>query len=92
MPKRRPPRRKRTARPPLPRPAGTAAAHAVTPLGEGAVVVAPAPPAQPPRERERTVTRFTTRDYTYVGRELRRIVILATAIIIAIVVLSFFLP
>lgn len=58
-------------------------------------MVAPAAPAaEPPvrRERERHVTRFTTRDYTYVRRELRRIVVLATAVIIAIVVLSFFLP
>jgi len=92
MPKRRPPRRKRTSRPPLPRPAGAAAAPVVTPLGQGAVIAAPPQPAGPARERERTVTRFTARDYTYVRRELRRIVILATAIIIAIVVLSFFLP
>jgi len=64
----------------------------VTPLGQGAAVVAPASVAEPRKERERTVTRFTARDYTYVRRELRRIAILAAAIIVAIVVLSFFLP
>jgi hypothetical protein len=55
----------------------------------------PAGPAlvrRPEPARERSVTRFTTRDYGYVRRELRRIVILATAIIIIIVVISFFLP
>ena len=92
MPKRRPSRRKRTARPPLPQRPGATATPAVTPIGPRAVVVAPPRAAEPPRERERTVTRFTARDYTYVGRELRRIAILAVAIIIAIVVLSFFLP
>jgi hypothetical protein len=51
-----------------------------------------APAPAEPRERERSVTRFTTRDYSYVRRELARILILATAIIIAIVVISFFLP
>jgi hypothetical protein len=48
--------------------------------------------APAPRTSESTVTRFTTRDYAYVRREVRRIVILATAIIITIVVLSLFLP
>lgn len=48
--------------------------------------------APAPRARESTVTRFTTRDYAYVRKDLRRIVILATAIIVTIVVLSFFLP
>ena len=93
MPKRRPPRRKRSAaRPPLPRPAATPIAPVVTPLGEGAAVVAPAAPAPLRKEGERSVTRFTARDYSYVRRELRRIAILAVAIIIAIVILSFFLP
>jgi len=49
-----------------------------------------------PRTAERTaepsVTRFSARDYSYVRRELLRIAVLATAIVIAIVVLSFFLP
>jgi hypothetical protein len=42
--------------------------------------------------REPSVTRFTARDYTYVRKELQRIAILAGAIIIVIIVLSFFLP
>ncbi len=49
-----------------------------------------------PSAREATLepsaTRFTSRDYTFVRRELQRIVVLAAAIIVAIVVLSFFLP
>lgn len=90
MPRRRPSRRKRVTRPPLPQPARPAAAP-VVPLGQGTVIAAPAPRApEPPRER--SATRFTVRDYTYVRRELRRIVILATVVVIAIVVISFFLP
>ena len=57
-------------------------------------VAAPVPVA-PPEERaprERPVTRYSTRDYSYVARDLRRIVIVATAIFITIIVLSFFLP
>ena len=88
MPRRRPPRRKRVTRPPLPQPA---AAAPVVPLGQGAVIAAPAPRASAP-PRERSATRFTARDYTYVRRELRRIVILATVVIIAIVIISLFLP
>ncbi len=50
-------------------------------------------PATPPPAPEPTVTgRLSARDYSYVQRELVRVVILATGIIIAIVVLSFFLP
>jgi hypothetical protein len=45
-----------------------------------------------PSASEPSVTRFTQRDYTYVKRELQRIAILAVVIILAIVVLSFFLP
>lgn len=48
--------------------------------------------APPIAAHEPSVTRFTARDYTYVRRELQRIAILASAIIIAIIVLSFFLP
>jgi hypothetical protein len=32
------------------------------------------------------------RDYTYVSRVVRRVLVLATAVLITIVVLSFFLP
>jgi hypothetical protein len=33
-----------------------------------------------------------TEDYAYVMKDMRRIVVLATAIIVAIIILSFFLP
>ena len=89
MPKRRPPRsrRRRTQAPPLP-PIGaaTAAARPITPRP---VAVAREPSE---RAREPSVTRFSARDYTYVRREVQRIAVLALAIIIAIIVLSFFLP
>jgi hypothetical protein len=64
----------------------------VAPAAAAAAAAPAAAPVEPRKERERPVTRFTARDYTYVRRELRRIVILAAAITIAIVVLSFFLP
>ena len=44
------------------------------------------------RVRERSARRQMSEDYGYVRKDLRRIVVLATAVIIAIVVLSFFLP
>jgi hypothetical protein len=49
-----------------------------------------APPAAPVRER--AFNRFTARDYTYVRRELLRIAVLAVCIVIALVIISFFLP
>ena len=42
--------------------------------------------------RERSLGRFTARDYTYVRRELTRILIFAAAMLVLIFVLSFFLP
>ena len=55
-------------------------------------VTAPSPAAPAP-DREPAVThRLSARDYSYVQRELVRVVVLATGIIITIVVLSFFLP
>ncbi len=51
-----------------------------------------ASPEAPAPNREPSVTRLSTRDYSYVQRELVRVAILATGIIGAIVVLSFFLP
>lgn len=62
------------------------------PPAPAASTVAAGPAPERPREREASVTRFTGRDYTYVRRELWRIAVLATAIVILIVVLSFFLP
>jgi hypothetical protein len=53
--------------------------------------MAPAPTPAPTR-REPSVTRFSARDYGYVRRELQRIAVLATGIVVLIVVLSFFLP
>jgi hypothetical protein len=62
---------------------------AVQPVAAPAPVPAPTPGAAP---RERSISRFSARDYSYVRRELLRIVILAVAIMITLVVLSFFLP
>jgi len=55
-----------------------------------AVPTPAAPTAEPVRER--SLSRFTARDYSYVRRELIRIVIIAAAMLILILVLSFFLP
>jgi hypothetical protein len=58
-------------------------------------VVGPAltpPPSAVEAPRERSLSRFSARDYTYVRRELLRIAVLAVAIFVLIVVLSFFLP
>lgn len=86
MPRERTPRsRRRRGRRPQPGP-GAAPPRPKTPT------VATQQAAETPSEREPSVTRFSAHDYTYVRRELQRIVILAAAIIIAIVVLSFFLP
>ena len=103
MPKRKPTRSQRRRAPGgyAPRPAppspppstpGPLALDPLTPLSSAGI--APAIPAERVREhsRERQITRFTARDYSYVKREMVRIAILATAIIIAIVVVSFFLP
>jgi hypothetical protein len=49
-------------------------------------------PAAPEAPRERPTSRAPTRDYSYVRREIQRIALLAAAILIVIVVLSFFLP
>lgn len=49
-------------------------------------------PAKAAGESEPSITKFSSRDYTYVQRELKRIIILGIAIIIAIVIISFFLP
>jgi hypothetical protein len=41
---------------------------------------------------QRSIGRFTARDYSYVRREMLRVVIIALAMFVLIVVLSFFLP
>jgi hypothetical protein len=89
MPKRKPPRRQRRRgnRQLMPPPVATPAA--VQP------VVGPAlapPPASGEAPRERSISRFSARDYSYVRRELLRIAVLAVAVFIVLIVLSFFLP
>ena len=68
------------------------AAGVAPPSRPVAAPVAGTTPGVVQRPRQASVPRFSTHDYGYVRRELRRIVLLATAIIIVIVVLSFFLP
>jgi hypothetical protein len=65
---------------------------AIPPVRPTAPPVAVATAGAPEHADERSVTRFSTRDYSYVRREIQRIVLLASAILILIVVLSFFLP
>jgi len=50
------------------------------------------PPGASEAPRERSISRFSARDYSYVRRELLRIAVLAVAIFVLIFVLSFFLP
>lgn len=98
MPKQRPSRstrRRQVRRPPppprattAPRPAPDVAAEEATNEAPGAV----AAPSRPTRAREPSITRTSSRDYSYVGREIRRILLLASVIIITIIVLSFFIP
>lgn len=93
MPKRKPTRAQRRAgrqgsapaRPAAPAPAAARAVARPIPL-------AAAPGEAPQAAKELTVTRLASRDYSYVNREIVRIAVLATAVLIAIVVLSFFLP
>lgn len=101
MPKRRPSRRARRGRtptaPPFPASSPTPAPPGSSKPPEAPRPARPVAPVLPmatsrAEARERSVTRFTARDYTYVRREIQRIVILATAIVIAIIVISFFLP
>ena len=89
-------RRKRGARPAAP-PPGFAPAPRATPTPERPVAQA-APPAAPAiaEQRERAKVRASRSavsvDFDYVLRDVRRIAVLATAVIVAIIVLSFFLP
>lgn len=96
MPKRpsRSARRRRGRRPPAVAPSRPASA---APHGEatadGAAPLSPAPrPARPASSREPSLTRMSWRDYSYVRRDVQRILILATAVIVTIIVLSFFIP
>ena len=91
MPKRKPSRsqRRRGARQAAP---PRVAAAPVRPVSQPVAVAQPgrAPEAAAPRES--SVTRFSARDYSYVRRDIRSILVLAAVILITIVVLSFFLP
>ena len=49
-----------------------------------------APTAQPAAEK--SMSRAKQRDYSYVRREVQRIAVLAAAIFVVIIVLSFFVP
>ncbi len=86
MPKGRTPRRKRRRghRPATP-PVAPQAARAV------AAPVAVTPPGETDSPRQRA-GRAITRDYSYVRRDLRRLLLLSFIILTTIVVLSFFLP
>jgi len=89
VPKSRSSRRGRKGRKPAAKPpVGPQATRVVAqPVAVAAAGEAPSAP------RERTpVSKLTRRDYSYVRRDLRRLFILAGAILITIVVLSFFLP
>jgi len=88
VPKGKPPRRRRNRdRRPIAPP------HIAVPK---APTVEPEAAAEKPSAEEtapaRSATRFSTRDYSFVRREIQRIAMLGIAIIVVIFVLSFFLP
>jgi len=96
MPKQRRPARSRRRRPGRP-PSVPAAATPAAPIAaeEEEEPLAVAGPRQTPvraERAERPVHRTVLVDYSYVTRDLRRILMLATAVIVTIIVLSFFLP
>ena len=76
--------RKQAAKPPVDQQAARVVAQPIAVAEAGEVQAAP---------RQRTaISKLTRRDYSYVRRDLRRLFILAGAVMITIVVLSFFLP
>ena len=83
-------RRKRGTRPPIVPSAPPAAPRPVARPIEMDAAAAPEPQAEPARFRG--TARRVAEDYSYVRRDLQRIAVLATAVIVAIIVLSFFLP
>ena len=89
MPKRPPRSQRRGQRRPSPRLVMPPPPTPTTAPSIAATVPAPAPVEL---AKERSLSRFTARDYSYVRREMIRIVIIATAMLIIIFVLSFFLP
>ena len=87
MPKGRTPRRgrkrgRRSATPPV----APQTARAV------AAPIAVTPPGETDSPRQRTAGRAITRDYSYVRRDIRRLLLLSVIILTTIVILSFFLP
>jgi len=92
MPQKRRPSRRRRPRQPGATPRLAAAARFAGPAAPSAEATMAAPSPTPGSARERAIARFSARDYGYVRRELLRIALLATAVLITIVILSFFLP
>ena len=92
MPQKRRPSRRRRPRQPGATPRLAAAPRFAAPPSRSTEAAMAAPSPAPASMRERAAARFTARDYGYVRRELLRIALLATAVLVAIVVLSFFLP
>ncbi len=87
MPKGRTPRRgRRRGRRPVAPPVAPQAARAV------AAPVAVTPPGETDSPRQRSAGRAITRDYSYVRRDLQRIILLSVIVLTTIIVLSFFLP
>ncbi len=87
MPKGRTPRRgRRRGRRPATPPVAPQTARAV------AAPVAVTPPGETDSPRQRRAGRAITHDYSYVRRDLQRIILLSAIILITIVALSFFLP
>ncbi len=91
MPKRKPSRskRRRGARQAVP---PRVAAAPARPVSRPLAVAQPGRAPEVVTPREPSVTRLSSRDYTYVRREIRSILVLAAIILLIIVVLSFFLP
>ena len=87
MPKGRTPRRgrKRGRKPATPSVAPQTARVVAAP-------VAVAPPGETDSPRQRSAGRAITRDYSYVRRDLQRIILLSVIVLTTIIVLSFFLP
>ncbi len=87
MPKGRTPRRgRRRGRRPATPPVAPQAARVV------AAPVAVTPPGETDSSRQRTAGRAITRDYSYVRRDLQRIILLSAIVLTTIIVLSFFFP
>ncbi len=86
MPKGRTPRRgRKRGRRPATAPVAPQTARVV------AAPVAVTPPGETDSPHQRT-GRAITRDYSYVQRDLRRLILLSAIILITIVFLSFFVP